>query len=130
METAIKAVMDLDFLDKDTIVIGHSLGTLLALRLAERTQFAHGIVLAVWDFNDLTPEHQSFWQNMINHELIKKNVPKWTDIISDNDPYVTKAISQEVAGRLGAKCIFAGSKGHFMTENNETKEVPEILEVI
>lgn len=130
LETAIKAVLDLNYLDEETIVIGHSLGTLLTMRLAERVKFAKGILLAAWDYNDLTPEHSSFWKTMMDHKKIRENVPEWVCLISDNDPYVTKAIGIEVAGRLGAKTIFPGAKGHFSQEMDGVTEVPEILEVI
>lgn len=129
METMVKFILDNNLLDKDTVVIGHSLGAVLALRLAERTTFKRGILLAAWDYNDLTPEHQSFWTKMTDHSTIKKNVPSWVTIISDNDPYVTKAIAHEMSGRLGAKIVDAGVKGHFLAKDGVT-EVPEVLEFV
>jgi hypothetical protein len=129
METMLKFVIDKDFVDKETVVIGHSLGSVLALRLAERIVFKQGILLAGWDYNDLTPEHQSFWETMMNHPLIKENVPKWVALISDNDPYVTKFIAHEVAERLGATAVDVGPRGHFLTKDGVTK-IPEILEFV
>ena len=99
VETMLKFVLDKNFVDENTVVIGHSLGSVLALRLAERTKFKKGILLAARDYNDLTPEHQSFWQTMMNHELIKKNVTEWVCLISDNDPYVTKIIPYSSSDR-------------------------------
>ncbi len=130
LETAIKFVMDKNFVDSETIVIGHSLGTLLAMRLAERIQYAQAILLAAWDYNDLTPEHASFWHNMIDHDLCKKNVAKWSVLISDNDPYVTKILAGEVAGRFGAEKIMVGPKGHFLAKDDGVTEVPEILTLV
>jgi predicted alpha/beta hydrolase family esterase len=130
METMLKFIIDKGFVDQGTVVIGHSLGSVLALRLAERISFKRGILLAGWDYNDLTPEHQSFWPSMMNHELIKKNVAEWVAIISDNDPYVTKAIAHEMAARLGAKTVDVGAKGHFLTKDNAVTEVPEILDFV
>ncbi len=129
METMLKFILEKNFIDENTVVIGHSLGSVLALRLAERAKFGKGILLAAWDYNDLTPEHQSFWPNMMNHELIKKNVPEWVMLISDNDPYVTKFIAHEMADRLSAKAVEVGTKGHFLTKDGVT-QVPEILEFI
>lgn len=129
METMIKFILDKNFLDKDTVVIGHSLGSVLCMRLAERISFKKGIMLAGWDYNDLTPEHQSFWKTMMNHELIKKNVTEWVGLISDNDPYVTKFIAHEMMDRLGGKAIDVGPKGHFGKKEGIT-EVPEILEFV
>lgn len=117
------------FVDRETVVIGHSLGAVLALRLAEKVAFAKGILLAAWDFNDLTPEHQSFWQTMMNHAEIKKNVTDWVFLISDNDPYVTKSIAHEVAGRVNGVAVDVGARGHF-GEVDKIGEVPEILDYI
>jgi len=130
MEAMLKFVMERDFVDADTVVIGHSLGSVLALRLAERIAFRKGILLAVWDFNDLTPEHASFWPNMIDHAKIKENVKEWIFPISDNDPYVTPAIAKEVAGRVNGRVVEMGKRGHFLTKEDGVSEVREILEFV
>lgn len=129
MEAMLQFLLNNNFVDRETIVIGHSLGSVLAMRLAERTIFAKGIMVAGWDYNDLTPEHKSFWGNMLDHELIKKNVPEWVGIISENDPYVTKIIAHEMMGRLGGKAVDAGPKGHFGKDDG-VSEIPEILEFV
>lgn len=130
MGSMLKMIKESKFVDKETIVIGHSLGAVLMLRLAERVKFAKGIALAVWDYNDLTPEHQSFWEEMTDHKTIIENVPEWVVLLSDNDPYVTKFIGNEVAGRLGAKVVEVGEKGHFLAKEDGITEVPEILELV
>lgn len=129
METMLKFLIEKNFIDESTVVIAHSLGSVLALRLAERVKFDKGILLAGWDYNDLTPQHQSFWVRMTDHNTIKANVPNWVTIISDNDPYVTKAIAHEMAGRLGAVARDVGSKGHFLAKDGVT-EIPELLEFV
>ncbi|KKU15578.1 MAG: hypothetical protein UX21_C0001G0002 [Microgenomates group bacterium GW2011_GWC2_45_8] len=130
METMLKFVIGKNFVDENTTVIGHSLGSVLTLRLAERVKFAKGILIAGWDYNDLTPEHQGFWQTMMNHVQIKKNVPERVTLISDNDPYVTKIIAHEMAARLGAIAVDVGAKGHFLSKDDGVSEVPEILEFV
>lgn len=130
METMLKFIMDKNFVDGETVVIGHSLGSVLALRLAERVGFGKGILLAAWDFNDLTPEHQSFWPNMIDHVKIKNNVKEWVFPVSENDPYVTVTIAKEVAGRVNGKVLEVGKRGHFLTKEDGVTEVPEILEFV
>lgn len=129
MDTMLNFLLEKKYIDKDTVVIGHSLGSVLAMRLAERISFKMGVLLAGWDYNDLTPEHQNFWKNMINHELIKKNVPEWVGLISENDPYVTKIIAHEMMGRLGGKAVDVGLRGHF-GEDDGVKEVREVLELV
>ena len=130
METMLKFILEKKYVDEGTVVIGHSLGAVLELRLAERVKFGKGILLAAWDYNDLTPEHQSFWQTMMNHELIKKNVTEWVALISDNDPYVTKIIAHEMAARIGAKAVDVGTKGHFLAKDDGVSEVTQILEFL
>lgn len=127
MEPMLKFILEKNFVDKDTIVIGHSLGSVLAMRLAERLGFKKGILFAAWDYNDLTPEHQSFWQTMMDHKKILSNVGEWVFPLSENDPYVTIAIAKEVAARLNGKVVEMGKKGHFGKDDG-VKEVPEILE--
>ena len=50
-------------LDSNIVVFGHSLGCLLAMRLAEKHALGKLFLVAGWDFDDLTTEHQSFWPN-------------------------------------------------------------------
>lgn len=130
MEIMLKFIVDKKFIDKDTIVIGHSLGSVLAMRLGEIVKFKIAILLSNWDYNDLTPEHQNFWKTPVNHALIKSNVDKIVCLISDNDPYVTKIIAHEMAARLGATAIDVGPKGHFLTKDDGVTKVPQILEFV
>lgn len=113
-------------LDNDFIVFGHSLGCLLALRLAEKHNFLKMFLVSGWDFNDLTPEHQSYWPNKINHSMIKKNVKEIFVISSDNDPYITAVTAEDMSKRLDAKFILIKNAGHF-TESFGVTKIPELL---
>jgi len=115
--------------DKETTIVGHSLSCLLAMRLAERYKFRKMILVAGWDFDDLTKEHRSFWPNKINHDLIKKNIKEIYCITSDNDPYITLFQAQEMSKRLGAKCIVIKYGGHFAT-TEKTKQIIQLLPLI
>jgi len=129
MEAQIAFLNKLLNLDKDTIVIGHSIGAVLALRLGERYQLGKIFTVAGWDFDDLTPEHRLFWKNKINHEQIKENVDEIYCISSDNDPYFTASTEEEMSKRLNAKFILIPGKGHF-TDKFGISKIPEILEFI
>jgi uncharacterized protein len=109
-----------------SIVIGHSLGTLLALRLAEKYPMQKMFLVAGWDFDDLTPEHQSFWKNKIDHEKIKRNVKEIYCLTSDNDPYITAFTVEEMSKRLGATYILIPAAGHFTKKYGITK-IPQLL---
>ena len=78
----------------------------------------------------MTPEHQSFWQTMMDHKKILSNVSEWVYPLSENDPYVTITIAKEVAARLNGKVVEVGKKGHFLSKDDGVTEVPEILEFI
>jgi len=113
--------------DKDTFVFGHSLGTLLAMRLAEKHKYKSMFLVAGWDFDDLTvPEHKLFWQSKINHSKIKQNVKEIYCISSDNDPYTTAVVTEQMSKRLSGKFILLKGKGHF-TEKFGVTKIPELL---
>jgi predicted alpha/beta hydrolase family esterase len=111
---------------KDTVIVGHSLGAVLALRIVERKNCDKLFLVAGWDFNDLTEEHRLFWQTTINHEQIKSHVKEIYCISSDNDPYFTAFTAKEMCKRLNGKFILKKGVGHFLTKDGINK-VPEIV---
>ena len=129
MRPMLEVILKRKFVDKDTVVVGHSLGALLVLRLAEHVSFKTGIVLAGWDINDLDLRDEYFWPNNLDHALIRRNVPEWIVPISDNDPYISFYMTERMAERLGGKVIKMGRKGHFCTDDGVT-EVSQILEFV
>lgn len=129
LETQLEFIKNNFNIGEDTIIIGHSLGGVLALRLAERYKFSKMILISAWDFDDLTSEHQKFWSNKIDHQSIKNNVSDITCITSDNDPYFSTFQTQEMAKRLDAKFILIKNAGHF-TKSSGVTQIPEILKLI
>lgn len=125
----------MDFIEKtiplsdDFIVFGHSLGCLLAMRLAEKHTFSKLFLVSGWDFDDLTVEHQSFWPNKLNHALIKKNVKEIFVTSSENDPYMTAFSMEEMSKRLGATLITVPGAGHFTDKFGITK-INEVLQYV
>lgn len=108
------------------VVVGHSLGAVLALRLAEKYKIDKLVLVAGWDFWDLTPEHETFFKKPIDHERIKQNVKKIVVIYSDRDPYSTVWQGEQFAKRLGAKFVLVKGKGHF-TKSDGAEEAVEVL---
>jgi len=117
------------FITKDTVVIGHSLGAVLAMRLAEKYAFQKMICVAGWDFNELTTEHRLFWKKPINHESIKKNVKEIYVVSSDNDPYTAPATAEDMSKRFGGKFILIKGAGHF-TKQYGVEKISEILNLV
>ncbi|KKU81107.1 hypothetical protein A2971_05280 [Candidatus Gottesmanbacteria bacterium RIFCSPLOWO2_01_FULL_46_21] len=113
-------------IDKDTVIFGHSLGCLLGMRLAEKHSFDKLFLIAGWDFNDLSAEHRLFWKTSIHHNAIKRHVKNIYCISSDNDPYVTAFMAEEMSKRFGGKFILIKSAGHF-TEKYKISVIPQLL---
>jgi predicted alpha/beta hydrolase family esterase len=126
MELQLKKIDRTLSLDKNTVVIGHSLGGVLALRLAERRNFNKMILVSGWDFDDLTEGHRLFWRYKISHKKIRKNVEEICCLHADNDPYITAFQAEEMSKRLGGKFILIKGAGHF-TEKEGISKIPEIL---
>ncbi len=116
-------------LEEVDLIVGHSLGCLMALRLAEEYKFKELILVSGWDFNDLTEEHQLFWESPINHEKIKKNTGNIYCVSSDNDPYFTYDTNESMAKRLNGVPVMVKGAGHF-TEKYGVTKIPELLNLI
>ena len=63
MSKILKFIESLKVIDQDTLIIGHSLGNLLAMRLAEKHCLKGLILVSAWDFDDLTEGHKLFLEN-------------------------------------------------------------------
>ncbi len=122
-------IKDLKAMNKNTLVIGHSLSCLLAMRLAEKIPYQKMFLVAGWDFNDLSIEHRLFWANPIDHAAIKQHVNKIYCISSDNDPYMTAFTAEEMSKRLDGKFILVKGAGHFTAKDGVTT-MPEVLQYI
>lgn len=116
-------------IDNETIVVGHSIGCLLAMRLAEKYSYKKMFLVAGWDFNDLYPQHRLFWPFPIDHAAIKAHVKEIYCLSSDNDPYETSFTVEEMSKRLDGKFILVPGAGHF-TEKFGVTKIPELLEYV
>jgi uncharacterized protein len=116
--------------DNETVVIGHSLGAVLGMRLGELYKFNKLITVAGWDYNDLCAEHKLFWKTMIDHKKIKQNVKEIYCIGSNNDPYYTAISFEDTANRLGAKFILIKNKRHFSKSSGNVTRMPRLLKYV
>ncbi len=126
MGLQLKTIQEVVPIDEDTIIIGHSLSCLLAMRLAEKRKYKKMILVAGWDFDDLTVGHKLFWPDQINHQKIKSNVKEIYCISSDNDPYFTVYQAEEMSKRLEGKFTLVKGAGHLTSKDGITK-IPQIL---
>lgn len=117
---------------ENTILIGHSLGGLFALRVLEKIN--HPIKAAVfvgapigvkpilnWDRDSAFSGFKFNWDN------IKSKAKNFIVYHSDNDPYVGLGNGQELAKQLGVELTFVPNAGHFNAKAGYTG-FPHLLE--
>jgi uncharacterized protein len=129
MGLILQDIEKLSFIDENTTVIGHSIGCLLAMRLAETHPLKKMILVSGWDFDDLTAGHIYFWKTKINHSAIKSNVKERVVVHSDNDPYITAITAEDMSKRLAAEFILIPRGGHFSSKE-KCNQLPQLLSLL
>jgi len=117
--------------DKDTILVGHSIGCQTILRYLEKLHSASkigGVVfIAPWlTLSNLESEEEwrvaGPWLNTpIKETDIIKHSPKITAIFSDNDPYVPGENIEMFKKRFNAEIVVEREKGHFTADDGVEK---------
>ena len=137
------AVLTTSQIDKDTVLVGHSVGCQAVLRamemMPEHTLVGGAILIAPWmelDSNTIEEEGEEIveiarpWmETPINFEKIKQHAGNFFAIFSDNDPYVSVSQKDFFEKVLDTKTVLLHNYGHFAPQDN-VKEVPDILEII
>ncbi|MDD3371035.1 MAG: alpha/beta fold hydrolase [Alphaproteobacteria bacterium] len=122
-----------DIPPEETVLIGHSIGAALALRMAEKTQKPFRAIFAVSPFaRDLgLPDFDSLNASFIHPEFDWDAVARGAEHISclagDNDPYVPLALPEEIAAHVGAKLTVVPKGGHLNAAAGFT-EFPLLLD--
>ena len=102
----------------NTVLIGHSIGAIFAMRLAELAARPYKAVSAVSPFaRDLgldafDPMNGSFYRHAFDWPRIRKNAGKILCLAGDDDPYVPLAYAQEVADNCGVELTVVKKGGH------------------
>ena len=109
-------------LNGPTILIGHSLGCVFALRLIESNLVEAKSCFLVCPFiSRLNLEYydelnSSFIENEFNWEAIKLNCKDFFCFAGSNDPYVNLETSKQVSDNLGVKLKVIENGGHLNSE--------------
>ena len=123
------------YLDEETILVGHSLGPAFILNVLEGLNksvkaafFVAGFVgnLNNPEFDEL---NRSFADRVFDWGKIKENCRQFFVFYSDNDPYVPKEKAVELSENLGIEPILVKEAGHFNDAAGYTK-FPALLEKI
>lgn len=106
------------YINKDTVIIGHSLGGIFTLRILEKLK--HPIKIAVFVGAPIGVQpilnydrDSSFSGFSFDWESIKNKADKFIVFQSDNDPYVSLGNGKKLAENLGIKLDFVPNAGHF-----------------
>ena len=117
--------------DKNTFMVGHSLGCITILRFLERLpkeEFIGGAILVAGFDNPLKyKELKNFFQEVISWDRIKKDCKKFVTIHSEDDPEVPLENGLRFERNLRAKRIVVNGLKHFSGGDGVTS-VPIILQ--
>lgn len=121
--------------DEDTVLIGHSLGTVTILKYLQalpQGQRIGGVVLVAPFTDDLGYRALgNFFREPMDFAEIKKHSKAFAFIASDNDSYIKPYHAKLLGLTLGGEVIWT-HKGHF-TETNDKIQVstlPEVVEAV
>lgn len=120
--------------DRDTFLVGHSIGCQAIMRYLEKTNAKVGGILFVagwFTLKDLGNDEKIIakpWlETKIDTDKVKTN--RIIAIFCDDDPYVPISEAETFKKRLGCETITVTGKGHFSGEDGVT-DLPEALEAI
>jgi predicted alpha/beta hydrolase family esterase len=119
-------------LPKDTILIGHSSGALLVLRMAERAHQPFKAIFSVCPFGrdlglaEFDPLNASFIRPAFDWQAVSRGADKITCLAGGDDPYVPLAYSKEIADALSTELIVIPKGGHLNADAGIT-EFPILL---
>ena len=114
------------YTNDDTILIGHSLGGIFALRILEQRKKPVRAAILVGTPIGVHPilnydRDSSFSGFSFDWATIKANATDFVVYQSDNDPYVSLGNGEELAKNLGVPLSFIPNAGHFNTKAGYTK---------
>ena len=123
--------------DKETVLIGHSIGSQAILRYLETLPQNIKIRKAIFVAGFFNLKNLSFEDKTIASPWLRtpidldkiKNKGDFVAIFSNNDPDVPLKDKEIFKERLGAKIILEDKKGHFSGSDN-IKELPSVLNAI
>ena len=126
--------------NKESVIIGHSAGSTLILRILESLPYAIQINKAILVAGVVElgtkPEFFQYKRGLVKKpfdwEKIKKSARELYFICSDNDPYQCGADQGKIMQEhLGGELIVKSEEGHFNLEKGQQyKQFPFILELL
>lgn len=115
---------------EQTLIIAHSLGCFLALRMLEMYDFAQpvsGLYLVSGFYDAPRPEASRWFSPEPNWPAICSHASERVCIYSDNDTIVTPDRTRRLAHKLQARLLCIAGQGHFLGSQG-MNDFPELLE--
>lgn len=112
-----------EYLNEDSIVIGHSLGVAFLLNILEKKKIHAAFFVAGFTGetkNQFDDGMKTFAQRKFDWDAIRKNAKHYVIFHSDNDPYVKLEKAEELAKNLGIKICLIKNAGHFNVASGYT----------
>ena len=113
--------------DRDTILVGHSLGGAFLLRMLEKynvkikAAFIVGAPIGILPIKNYDKDKIFLGNFDFNWDTIRKNCSRFFVFQSDNDPYVSLGNGKALAKNLNTELIFIPNAGHFNKSAGFTK---------
>ncbi len=113
------------YLGKDTLLVGHSLGCAFLLSVLEKQQAKATFLVAGFLKKLNKPEfiesNKTFVEKEFDWTAIRNNCRKFYVLNSDNDPHVPLENGKELARLLGTECMVISQAGHFNKDAGFTR---------
>lgn len=119
-------------LDADSLIVAHSLGTFLTLRLLEQLPHSQtvGTVILISGFATAPDDRESKWfEPEPDWDAIRPRAHRFICIYSDDDHMVSPDRSRRLAHKLGAELLCMPGYGHFL-RGQGLHEFPELLDLL
>jgi hypothetical protein len=114
------------YINEDTVLIGHSLGGIFTLRLLERLKHPVKLACFIGTPVGIRPilnydRDNSFSGFIFDWDSIKNKSDSFVVFQSNDDPYVCLENGKELSKHLGVELSFVPNAGHFNTKAGYTK---------
>jgi len=114
------------YIDENTILIGHSLGGVFTLRILEKLK--HPVKAAVFVGAPVGVKPITYYDRDVSFSgfdfdwpTIKNNARNFVAFQSDDDPYVSLGNGRELSEKLGIELSFIPNAGHFNQKSGYTQ---------
>lgn len=117
--------------NKDTYLIGHSIGAVTILRYLEQLPKGikiAGVILVAGFTDDMGyEEFSNFFTKPFNFEAIKRKVNFFSIIASDDDPYIDLKYGRELSEKLNGVLLIKKGMKHM---SKDVIKLPDVINLI